>query len=340
VAVDHAGRIVTTNEAYDRIFGGTKTEMEPEDAAGLPIPPADRPQRRAARGERFRMEFAVKQPGGTRRWFEAVAEPLTAGDRTWGGVIAIRDLSERTMRLSLERLMAAAGHELKTPVAALHGYLQLVERNLGAEGSPQARTYSAKAIAQTRKIGELIERLFDVSRIQAGRLELTTTSIDLVALVQDAVDVAEMLPKAPPIRVAPNRWPIPVQADAGRLEQVFVNLLSNAIEHAGTSPTIDVTVRRSRSTAVVEVRDHGPGIPGEELPMLFQPYTRLGKKRSAGLGLGLYLAREIVLEHGGTIEAESTLSEGTAITVRLPVVQRKAGRDFGPEPDAEGEPIT
>jgi two-component system CheB/CheR fusion protein len=340
VAVDHDGRIVTTNEAYDRIFGGGKAEIEPEDAAGLPIPRADRPEQRAARGERFRMEFAVKEPGGTRRWFEAVAEPLTAGDRTWGGVIAIRDLSERTMRVSLERLMAAAGHELKTPVAALHGYLQLVERHLTPEGSPQARTYSAKALAQTRKIGELIERLFDVSRIQAGRLELTTTSIDLVALVQDAVDVAETLPKAPPIRVAPNRWPIPVQADAGRLEQVFVNLLSNAVEHAATSPTIDVTVRRSRSTAVVEVRDHGPGIAGEELPLLFQPYTRLGKKRSAGLGLGLYLAREIVLEHGGTIEAESTLSEGTVITVRLPLAQRKARRDFGPEPDAEGEPIT
>ena len=97
--------------------------------------PADRPQQRAARGERFRMEFAVTQPDGTRRWFEAVAEPLTAGDRTWGGVLTIRDLSERTMRLSLERLMAAAGHELKTPVAALHGYLQLVERYLGPDSS-------------------------------------------------------------------------------------------------------------------------------------------------------------------------------------------------------------
>ena len=135
VAVDHEGMVVATNAAYDRFFDGAGAEMEPEDAVGLPIPSADRPQQRAARGERFRMEFAVGQPGGTRRWFEAVAEPLTAGDRTWGGVIAIRDLSERTMRLSLERLMAAAGHELKTPVAALHGYIQLVERNLGPESS-------------------------------------------------------------------------------------------------------------------------------------------------------------------------------------------------------------
>jgi two-component system CheB/CheR fusion protein len=335
VAVDHEGRIVATNGAYDRLFGGAKAEIEPEDAAGLPIPPADRPQQRAARGERFRMEFAVAQPGGARRWFEAVAEPLTAGDRTWGGVIAIRDLSERTMRLSLERLMASAGHELKTPVAALHGYVQLIERNLGPDSSPQAHTYTARSLAQTRKIGELIERLFDVSRIQAGRLELATTPIDLAALVRDAVDVAETLPKAPAIRVTSTRGPIVVRADAGRLEQVFVNLLSNAVEHAATSPTIDVTLRRSGSFAIVEVSDHGPGIAGNLLPQLFQPYTRLGQRRAAGLGLGLYLAREIVTAHGGTIEAASTLGVGTTIRVRLPLGKREERGDARPEAEAE-----
>jgi two-component system CheB/CheR fusion protein len=331
VAVDHEGRIVATNEAYDRFFGGAEAEIEPEDAAGLPIPPVDRPQQRAARGERFRMEFAVAQPGGTRRWFEAVAEPLTAGDRTWGGVLAIRDLSERTMRLSLERLMAAAGHELKTPVAALHGYLQLVERHLGPDSSEQARTYTARALAQTRQIGELIERLFDVSRIQAGRLELATAPIDLVTIVRRAVEGAETLPNAPTIRFSTTRGPITVKADAGRLEQVFVNLLSNAVEHAATSPTIDVALSRSGSVAVVEVRDHGPGIADFELPQLFQPYTRLGSKPSAGLGLGLYLAREIVTAHGGTIEAESTLGEGMVVIVRLPVGKGRARDHARPE---------
>jgi two-component system CheB/CheR fusion protein len=333
VAVDHDGRIVAANDAYDRLFGAAGAEIEPEDVAGLPIAPTELPQRRAARGERFRMEFAVTQPGGTRRWFEAVAEPLTAGDRTWGGVLAIRDLSERTMRLSLERLMAAAGHELKTPVAALHGYLQLVERHLGPDSSEQARTYAARALAQTRQVGELIERLFDVSRIQAGRLELATAPIDLVTIVRRAVEGAETLPNAPTIRFSTTRGPITVKADAGRLEQVFVNLLSNAVEHAATSPTIDVALSRSGSVAVVEVRDHGPGIADNELPQLFQPYTRLGSKPSAGLGLGLYLAREIVTAHGGTIEAESTLGEGTVIIVRLPVGKPRARRN--PRPGAE-----
>ena len=333
VAVDYEGLIVATNDAYDRTFGGTQTEIEPEAVAGLPMPSADWPQRRAARGERFRMEFAVSQAGGTRRWFEAVAEPLKAGDRTWGGVITIRDLSERTMRLSLERLMAAAGHELKTPVAALHGYLQLVERNLGPDSPVEARTYTSRALAQARQIGELVERLFDVSRIQAGRFDLQTAPRDLVAIVRLAVEVAEALPNRPPIHIAPVRGPIPVLADAGRLEQVFVNLLANAIEHAAESPAIDVSVRTAKSMAIVEVRDHGPGIPEAGLPLLFQPYTRLGKKKSAGLGLGLYLSREIVTAHGGTIEAESVGGDGTLIVVRLPLAGRKTRSDARPAPD-------
>lgn len=333
VAVDHEGRIVMTNDNYDRIFGTAPADMEPEDAAGLPIPPADRPQQRAARGERFRMEFALAQPDGTRRWFEAVAEPLTAGDRSWGGVIAIRDLSERTMRLSLERLMAAAGHELKTPVAALHGYLQLVERHLGPESSAHARTYVSRALVQTRQVGELVERLFDVSRIQAGRLDLILAPVDLAAIVRDAAVVVGVLPTAPTIRVSAVRGPVLLRGDAGRLEQVFVNLLANAAEYAATSPSIDVTIRRSGSVAVVNVVDHGPGIADDALPLLFQPYTRLAEKRSAGLGLGLYLAREIVTAHGGTIEAESRPGEGTTIIVRLPLGKPK-GRSAGPEAEA------
>jgi len=301
--------------------------------AGLPIPMEDRPQRRAARGERFRMEFAVAQPGGTRRWFEAVAEPLTAGDRAWGGVLTIRDLSERTMRRSLERLMASAGHELKTPVAALHGYLQLVDRYLGPESSKQAHTYTARALAQTRQVGELVERLFDVSRIQAGRFEIVTAQVDLLDVVRSAVEVAEALPNAPAIRMSSVPGPVMLQADAGRLQQVFVNLLSNSVEHASTSPTIDVTIRRSGSKAVVEVRDYGQGIEIEVMAVLFEPFTRLGSKPSPGLGLGLYLARQIVSAHGGTIEAESAEGEGTTVIVRLPLDRPKARARGAAEPE-------
>jgi signal transduction histidine kinase len=266
------------------------------------------------------MEFAVSADDGVRRWFEAVAEPLTAADRTWGGVVTIRDVSERTMRLSLERLMAAAGHELKTPTAAIHNYLQLVTRHLETGDVTEATTYASRALDQTRRLGQLIERLLDASRIQTGQLELFTERIDLVALVRSAVHAAEVLPGAPPIRLLPGPRALRLRGDPDRLGQVMLNLLANAIEHAASSDTIDVSVRRSARLAEIDVADHGEGIPVDSIPTLFEPYARLGQaRRRPGLGLGLFVAREIVAAHGGEIAVTSRAGEGTVVTVRLPL---------------------
>ena len=290
-----------------------------EDVAGLPFREEDRPQRRAARGERFRVEFAVNDPDGKRRWFEAVAEPLTAEDRTWGGVVSIRDVSERTMRLSLERLMAAAGHELKTPTAAIHNYLQLVERRLASGDTAEAATYAARAASQARRLSDLVERLFDVSRIQTGQLEIVVEPVDLVAIVRAATDISAVLANAPTIKLTAKPASLIVRGDAGRLEQVFLNLLANAVEHAGGSGGIDVAVRRSGGFAVVDVRDHGDGIAAEDLTVVFEAYTRLRHpQRATGLGLGLFVSREIVAAHGGSITATSQIGDGTTISVRLP----------------------
>ncbi len=327
VAVDHDGRTLATNPAYDRLFGGPDAEIRPEDLAELPLPREEWPQQRAARGERFRMEFAVSNPDGTRRWFEAVTEPLTNQDRTWGGVVAIRDVSERTMRLSLERLMAAAGHELKTPAAAIHNYLQLVDRHLTNGHIDEAGKYAARAIGQTRRLDSLIERLLDVSRIQGGQLELVVGVVDLATVVRFAVEVAEVLPKAPTIRVKSANEPVLVSGDSARLEQVVLNLLVNAMEHAPGPGPIEVTVRTAKDRAEVVVRDHGAGVAAEDIRSMFEAYTRLGHPhRAPGLGLGLFVAREIVNAHGGEIVATSRIGEGTVMTVRLPIADPQARR--------------
>ena len=319
VAVDHEGKTVATNVVYDRLFGGPPEEVVLEDVTGVPFREEDRPQRRAARGERFRVEFAVNDVDGKRRWFEAVAEPLTAEDRTWGGVVSIRDVSERTMRLSLERLMAAAGHELKTPTAAIHNYLQLVERRLASGDTAEAATYAARAASQARRLSDLVERLFDVSRIQTGQLEIVVEPVDLVAIVRAATDISAVLANAPTIKLTAKPASLIVRGDAGRLEQVFLNLLANAVEHAGGSGGIDVAVRRSGGFAVVDVRDHGDGIAAEDLSIVFEAYTRLRHpQRATGLGLGLFVSREIVAAHGGSITATSRIGDGTTISVRLP----------------------
>jgi signal transduction histidine kinase len=270
------------------------------------------------------MEFAVSEPDGSRRWFEAVTEPLTSQDRTWGGVVAIRDVSERTMRLSLEGLMGAAGHELKTPAAAIHNYLQLVDRELAGGDVKEAGKYAGRALSQTRRLATLIERLLDVSRIQRGQLELQLDVVDVGAVVRSAVEVAQVLPKAPTFRVTGGAKPVRVRADPGRLEQVFLNLLVNAMEHAPGSGPVEVTVAVSDGRAEVVIRDHGAGVAAEHIRTMFDAYTRLGQPhRAPGLGLGLFVAREIVTAHGGEIDAKSRIGKGTVLTVRLPLVGRR-----------------
>jgi signal transduction histidine kinase len=204
-------------------------------------------------------------------------------------------------------------------MAALHGYLQLVERSIATTNRSDIDLYTSRALAQTRRMGELVERLFDVSRIQSGQLQLVVGPLDIVDIVGRAIEVSEGLPDVPPVHVIRAPRSLRLNGDAGRLEQVFVNVLGNAVEHADGTPTIEVSISRSGRSAVVEVRDSGPGIAAAELPLVFQPYVRIGGKRTAGLGLGLYLAREIVTAHDGTIEIASRRRHGTTITVRLPV---------------------
>ena len=154
----------------------------PRRAAAAARPSGRSSGRPAASGSGWSSRSATAT--ASRRWFEAVTEPLTSEDRTWGGVVAIRDVSERTMRLSLERLMAAAGHELKTPTAAIHNYLQLVDRHLTAGRrrggrhlrGPRARrrpgawrrSSSASSTSAGSRAGQL-ELLLDVVDVRDGR---------------------------------------------------------------------------------------------------------------------------------------------------------------------------
>jgi signal transduction histidine kinase len=116
-----------------------------------------------------------------------------------------------------------------------------------------------------------------------------------------------------------------VRADRDRLEQVFLNLLVNAAEHGSGTGSIDVAVRSNDGRAEVTIRDHGAGVAAEDIRTMFDAYTRLGHpQRSAGLGLGLFVAREIVTAHGGEIDAVSRVGKGTTLTVRMPLAERRA----------------
>ena len=274
VAVDHDGKTILTNVIYDRLFGGPDAEIRLEDVAGLPFLPEDWPQRRAARGERFRIEFAVSDADGERHWFEAVAEPLTGQDRTWGGVVSIRDVSERTMRLSLERLMAAAGHELKTPTAAIHNYLQLVERRL-ARATSTRPTYAARAMIQAQRLASSSSGCSTSaasraggSRSSPGGWTWSRSSARRPRSRRSCQRPDDQFARRPPHsrsretpagsnRSSSTSWPTRSSTRRDRVDR-------------GVGQAIG-------AFAEVDVRDHGRGIAAEDLPVLFEAYTRLGE---------------------------------------------------------------
>lgn len=322
LAVDPEGKSAICNRAYRELFGDPGTPFVPEDEVGRPFPSEAWPQERARQGETFGMQFTVGAADGSRRWFEARGSALEERLHEWAGVVVIRDVTDRSLRQLQEAFFAAASHELRTPLAVLHGYAQLLVRGLDPDRDGKAAAYAASVLAQTRRLGELSDRLFDLSLLTERRLSLERELVDLVALATHVAEIEDVLAgEAASVVVQSRRKRLVVEADPGRIEQVLVNLVANSLLH-GPATQVIVRVRIVGRRAEVAVIDNGRGIPADEMPRLFGRFSQLGqghRAARAGLGLGLFLAHEIVAAHGGTIEATSKEEQGTTVTVHLPL---------------------
>lgn len=342
IAVDRGGLPVRTNAAYDRLLAEVPTMAAPDDDHGSRLPRSRWPQVRAARGDSFSTAFTAKTDAGDRRWFEATGGPIGGHEGVVGGIVVIRDITDRSLRRLQEEFMATASHELRTPVAALHGYVQLLERHVDPQVNAEAAGYARSALSQTRRVGRLLDRLFDLARLQTGALEVELRRFDLVSTVRAAVDAAQALTSDQAFHLRVDGESLDVIGDSGRTEEVLLNVLTNAVTHASESKRIDVRVSRAGDSAKVEVQDRGPGISPAGLARVFTRYSRAKRRAGrgpAGLGLGLHISRELMRAQGGTIEVRSVLGAGTTVTIRLPLVTGTAPRRRrrpgpGPRPPA------
>jgi two-component system CheB/CheR fusion protein len=282
------------------------------------------PQRRVARQESFSMEFTTQSPDGEQRWFEAVGQPVQSEDGVQGGAVVIREITDRSVRRLQDQFMAIASHELRTPLTALNMYLELLLRvTQPLAGVEQAAQYARLALRQVSNLSRLVNDLLDVSRLRRGAIALTVEDLDLSAVVLEAVEAVRLLAEQPMVRTSMPRRPLMVHGDRARLGQVVLNLLTNAVTYAPESGSIDVRLRGDQGRAVLEVQDYGPGIPSTDLPHIFSAFSQsvaLMSRQRGGLGLGLFIAHEIVNGHGGEISVQSTEGKGTMFTVRLPLL--------------------
>jgi len=337
---DAEGRIVLENAASRRLTGRTQsavsfdletqaTAQELRDSGGAPIPPNDLPLGRAVRGETVTEQVLIvrRADTGEDRFLMCSSAPVQVGNGAITGAVAVfRDITEmKQLDQMKDEFVSIAAHELRTPLTAIKGYAELLDRRLRTQGGRESDLRSLGVIRkQTERLAGLVNEMLDISRIEAGHLQLNSEPFDLPSLVGDVVNSMRVSSEAHHLSLTAESG-FAVKGDAARIEQVLLNLIANAITYAPEGGDVDVRVWRDADTALVSVRDRGVGIAPDELPHLFDRFyraPRAGVMRSGGMGLGLYICREIVARHGGTIGVESAEGVGSTFTFSLPLAEK------------------
>ena len=265
---------------------------------------------------------------------------------------ATAELKERYEQLKeLDRMksqfLSIASHELKTPITAMSGFLQVALRRVRrmSQGDAQAPVADGlRAVTdqlevvyrQTGKLARLVDELLDVSRIQTGRIEFRYGDVDLSELANEVATRMQLTTTTHEISVHRDSENV-VTADRDHLEQVLNNLVTNAIKYSPHGGTITIAVRPDDGGVRLSVTDQGIGIPEKELEAIFGLFYRSpdrAARDAAGMGLGLYISKEIVVRHGGRIWAESTGGKGSTLNVLIPRVPIGATKPDVAQPSA------
>jgi PAS domain S-box-containing protein len=234
-----------------------------------------------------------------------------------------RNKAEQALGLR-DQFLSLAAHELRTPLTSILGNLQLLQRRANRENSLNARDQRTLQIIadQTGRLSKMIQSLLDISRIEMGQLSIERRSVDVCTLLLRLVDEVQTTLGQREIEVHSLIQSAIVQGDELRLEQVFQNLIQNALKYSPPEKPISVIIRQQESHVIVEVQDTGIGIPSNDLPHLFQRFYRasnVNEGHISGMGIGLFVVKEIVELHGGHIVVESTEGQGSTFRVSLPI---------------------
>jgi signal transduction histidine kinase len=234
-----------------------------------------------------------------------------------------------------DEFLSIASHELRTPVTSIKGYTQLAKTLIRENDLATSEEYLDIAIDQIDRMSRLILELLDVSRIETGRLEIRREPIRWAAFVRDIVQRHHTAVSDRRFHLDVSDDAIIVNGDRDRLEQVLGNLLENAVKYSPDGSDITVAVEEKGETVVTSICDRGIGIPTDELGQVFERFHR-GRQVSStnygGLGLGLYITRQIVERHGGTIWVESREGQGTTFYFALPEAEAQS--------EASAEPLS
>jgi PAS domain S-box-containing protein len=277
-------------------------------------------------------------PGEPRHWQVSYYPVRTESGAILGvGAVVVEVTEERRAHAEREHLLreaqeairvrddflSIAAHELKTPLTPLKLHLQMMKGQADA-GRPVGPHHVDKALTQVARLSVLVNDLLDTSRIQAGKLELSNEPILLREFIREVLSDFRVVSTLHSLEFEEPGEPLVIMGDRGRLAQVLTNLVENAFKYSPTGGTVRLTARREGGNAVVSVQDEGIGIPEDQQAHLFERFFRARNAPISGfggLGLGLFICRDIIERHGGRIWVESGVERGSTFHFSLPLVE-------------------
>jgi signal transduction histidine kinase len=268
--------------------------------------------------------------GGVHRTLHETTFPIRSAEGAYlGRNFIFTDLTaQRELDRQRTNFLSVASHELRTPLTPLSIYLQSMEKRL-AKGEPIEVTMVTKARRQVSRLTSLIDDLLDLSRLEAGRLDLRRQVLSLDALAAEIVSDFHAATSQHELLLERPAAPVLVVGDQARLEQVIVNLLQNAMKYSPDGGRITLRVEAVGAEAKLTIKDEGIGIPAEEQEQLFRRFFRARNATTmhfGGLGMGLYISHEIISHHGGRFEVRSEPGHGAAFAFYLPLSPSEATR--------------
>lgn len=260
------------------------------------------------------------------RTWVMIMTPLYDQTYVRGAVAVIRDMTEeRQMDKMRQDFIANVSHELRTPISMLQGYSEAIIDDV-AESKEEKNELAQIIHEESFRMGRLVNELLDLARMEAGHTRLNKENVDANSFVERILKKFKGLAEENHVQlISEKHLNIPyVSIDADRMEQVFTNLIDNAIRHTKENGYVKVAVETTTKELRISIEDNGSGIPEEDIPFVFDRFYKADKSRTRnskkkGTGLGLAIAKNIVEAHGGSINVKSMMDEGTTFEIRIPL---------------------
>jgi len=341
--VDEQERLISWNKFTEGILG-----MDGEELYLLPVrslyPPGEWDRIRTfdvrQKGMQHHLETRMMKKDGSLIDVDISLSVLKDSDGNTTGSITERKQAEEKLRETMElksQFTSTVSHELRTPLAALKEGLSLVLDGVVGDINEKQKKFLDIAKRNVDRLAALINDVLDFQKLEAGKMNLDIQDNNITQIVSEVHETMTLYAKKHEVELVtelPENLPM-AKFDRGKITQILTNLISNAVKFTPANGLASVNVRHQNEELVISVHDTGMGIPKEALPKIFERFYRVHRpnKQIQGTGLGLAIVHKIVMMHGGRIEVESEVDQGTTFTVYLPLNPKPVPAGFSEKSD-------